>query len=75
VSPPKIPLNSLDRHGFVGSMIRRCNPYDDPKAESFMKTLKVEADYLADYDLYEDVAADLPRFKKRSTTRRNYSPP
>ena len=52
----------LDRYGFVGSMSRRGNPYDNPKAESFMKTLKVEAVYLAEYDTYEDVAADLPRF-------------
>ena len=27
-----------------------------------MKTLKAEAVYLADYETYEDVAADLPRF-------------
>ena len=52
----------LDAHGFVGSMSRRGNPYDNPKAESFMKTLKVEAVYLAEYETYEDVAADLPRF-------------
>jgi putative transposase len=52
----------LDRHGLIGSMSRRGNPYDNPKAESFMKTLKVEAVYLAEYDTYEDVAADLPRF-------------
>ena len=43
-------------------MSRRGNPYDNAKAESFMKTLKVEAVYLAEYDTYEDVAADLPRF-------------
>ena len=52
----------LDRHGFVGSMSRRGNPYDNPQAESFMKTLKTEAVYLAEYDSYEEVAADLPRF-------------
>ena len=52
----------LEAHGFVGSMSRRGNPYDNPQAESFMKTLKVEAVYLAEYDTYEDVAADLPRF-------------
>ena len=52
----------LAAHGLVGSMSRRGNPYDNPKAESFMKTLKVEAVYLADYATYEDVAADLPRF-------------
>lgn len=52
----------LAAHGFVGSMSRRGNPYDNPQAESFMKTLKVEAVYLAEYETYEDVAADLPRF-------------
>ena len=52
----------LARHGFVGSMSRRGNPYDNPKAESLMKTLKVEAVYVADYESFEDVAADLPRF-------------
>jgi len=36
----------LDTHGLVGSMSRRGNPYDNAKAESFMKTLKVEAVYL-----------------------------
>ena len=38
------------------------NPYDNAKAESFMKTLKVEAVYLMDYETFEDVTADLPRF-------------
>jgi putative transposase len=52
----------LTEYGFVGSMSRRGNPYDNPKAESFMKTLKVEAVYLAEHETYEDVAADLPRF-------------
>lgn len=32
------------------------------KAESFMKTLKVEAVYVAEYDTFQDVAADLPAF-------------
>ena len=48
--------------GLVGSMSRRGNPYDNAKAESFMKTLKVEAVYLAAYETFEDVTADLPRF-------------
>ena len=32
------------------------------KAESFMKTLKVEAEYLMAYETFGDVTADLPRF-------------
>lgn len=33
-------------------MGRRGNPYDNAKAESFMKTLKVEAVYLMDYETF-----------------------
>ena len=54
--------NVLADHGLVGSMGRRGNPYDNAKAESFIKTLKVEAVYLMDYQTFEDVTADLPRF-------------
>ena len=54
--------NVLAEHGLVGSMGRSGNPYDNAKAESFMKTLKVEAVYLIDYQTFEDVTADLPHF-------------
>ncbi len=43
-------------------MSRRGNPYDNAKAESFFKILKVEAVYLMDYQTFEDVAVDVPRF-------------
>ena len=33
----------LAKHGLIGSMSRRGNPYENAMAESFMKTLKVEA--------------------------------
>lgn len=43
-------------------MGRRGNPYDNAKAESFMKTLKVEAVDPMAYETFDDVAVDLPRF-------------
>jgi len=52
----------LAEHGLAGSMGRRGNPYDNAKAESFIKTLKVEAVYLMNYEIFEDDTTDLPRF-------------
>jgi transposase InsO family protein len=50
----------LKEHGFVGSMSRRGNPYDNAQAESIMKTLKVEDAYLMEYETFEDVAIGVP---------------
>lgn len=52
----------LASHDFVGSMSRRGNPYDNAKAESFMKTLKVEAVYPMALETLDEVAEQLPRF-------------
>jgi len=52
----------LKKYGLTGSMGRRGNPYDNAAAESLMKTLKVEAVYVAGYETFEDVAAHLPHF-------------
>ena len=52
----------LAKHGLIGSMSRRGNPYDNAKAESFMKTLKVEEVYLTDYRTFDDVTTALPHF-------------
>jgi putative transposase len=49
-------------NGLIGSMGRRGNPYDNAKAESFMKTLKVEAVYPMAYETFDDVTEGLPRF-------------
>jgi putative transposase len=52
----------LQEHGLKGSMSRRGNPYDNAKAESFMKTLKHEEVHLNGYETLDDVLARLPRF-------------
>jgi putative transposase len=52
----------LAKHGLKGSMGRRGNPYDNAKAESFIKTLKIEEIHLMEYETFEDVAVSLPRF-------------
>jgi putative transposase len=60
----------LEERGFVGSMSRRGNPYDNPQAESLMKTLKVEDVYLMEYETFEDVAVGAPRFIDADKERR-----
>ena len=60
----------LAAYGLVGSMGRRGNPYDNAKAESFMKTLKVEAVYPMAFETFADVAEHLPRFLDEGYNRR-----
>jgi putative transposase len=52
----------LAKHGLKGSMGRRGNPYDNAKAESFMKTLKVEEVYLMEYETFDDAVSSVLRF-------------
>lgn len=52
----------LKRLGFYVSNSSTGNPYDNAFAESFMKTLKRQEVYLANYETLIDVAENLPRF-------------
>ena len=58
----------LAKHGLIGSMSRRGNPYENAMAESFMKTLKVEAVYLMEYGLLTTLSQTFPDSSMRSTT-------
>ena len=52
----------LHAHGFAISNSAKGNPYHNAFVESFMKTLKQEEVYLANYETYLDVLEYLPAF-------------
>jgi len=51
-------------------MSRRGNPYDNPQAESLMKTLQVEDVSLVEYETFDDFVAGVPRFIEACNERR-----
>jgi putative transposase len=55
-------VERLQAYGFAISMSRAGNPYDNAKAESFMKTLKSEEVYLHQYRDQEEARASIQRF-------------
>jgi transposase InsO family protein len=52
----------LEENGIAISMSRSGNPYDNAKAESFMKTLKYEEVYLWEYESFEDAKEQIEHF-------------
>ena len=52
----------LKRSGFWISNSAKGNPYDNAWTERFMRTLKQEEVYLANYETYLDVIENLPKF-------------
>ncbi len=73
--------NLLKEGGVAISMSRKGNPYDNAKAESFMKTLKYEQVYLSEYDTLADARAQIGHFlgavynQKRLHSSLGYLPP
>jgi transposase InsO family protein len=55
-------VEKLQAHQFIISMSRTGNPYDNAKAESFMKTLKSEEVYLRHYRDQTEARSSLQRF-------------
>jgi putative transposase len=55
-------VEKLQAHQFLISMSRTGNPYDNAKAESFMKTLKSEEVYLRQYRDQTDARSSIQRF-------------
>jgi len=55
-------VEKLQAHHFVISMSRTGNPYDNAKAESFLKTLKAEEVHLHQYRDYEQARSSIQQF-------------
>ena len=74
-------VEKLQAHEFGISMSRTGNPYDNAKAESFMKTLKSEEVYLRQYRDQDDARASIQQFieevynRKRLHSSLGYLPP
>lgn len=74
-------VTELKQHNIQISMSRTGNPYDNAKAERFMRTLKYEEVYLNDYDTFAEVLASVEHFidqvynRKRLHSALGYQPP
>jgi transposase InsO family protein len=71
----------LENHGIIISMSRSGNPYDNAKAESFIKTLKYEEVYINEYHSLLDARNNIRHFvevvynHKRLHSSLGYLPP
>jgi transposase InsO family protein len=71
----------LEQHQIIISMSRPGTPYDNAKAERFMRTLKYEEVYLNDYDTFAEVLVSVEHFieavynRKRLHSALGYLPP
>lgn len=74
-------IQALKAAGIQISMSRKGNPYDNAKAESFFKTLKVEEVYLNDYRTTTEARENIAHFieavynQKRLHSALGYLPP
>ena len=71
----------LHENKIIISMSRIGNPYDNAKAERFMRTLKYEEIYMNDYDTFAEVLRSMEHFieavynRKRLHSALGYLPP
>jgi putative transposase len=71
----------LEEAGILISMAATANPYENAKAESFFRTLKMGEVYLKDYQTFEEAYENIGEFieevynKRRLHSSHGYLPP
>ncbi|MCA1617121.1 MAG: IS3 family transposase [Acidobacteria bacterium] len=74
-------VSLLVKHQIRSSMSRTGNPYDNPQAERFMRTVKYDEVYLSDYQTLSEARASIRHFieevynRKRLHSALGYKPP
>lgn len=74
-------VSLLVKHQIRCSMSRKGNPYDNPQAERFMRTVKYDEVYLSDYQTLTEARASIRHFieevynRKRLHSALGYLPP
>lgn len=74
-------IDLLKEHRIVISMSRKGNPYDNAKAESFMKTVKTEEVHISDYGSFPEAKDQISHYidivynNKRLHSALDYKPP
>lgn len=74
-------VSLLVKHQIRGSRSRPGNPYDNPQAESFMRTVKYDEVYLSDDQTLSEARASIRHFveevynRKRLHSALGYKPP
>lgn len=66
-------VQELTAHGISISMSAPGNPYENAKAESFMKTIKKEEVYRNNYQTFDEVVESITRYINRYNTKRIHS--
>ena len=66
-------VECLEQYNITISMSRKGNPYDNAKAESFMKTLKQEEVYMNEYESLEHAKENIEAFLQKYNHRRLHS--
>lgn len=67
-------VERLEEAGALISMASVGNPYENAKAESFFRTLKLEEVYLKDYHDFEEAEENIAEFIEEVYNQKRFTP-